>query len=79
MDKINARHIADTKTHTKQIVVSFKIRMRTINIVITISNNFITLRQLNFKLKVDRTFQACNHNNLICIHSRDLDIQYNVF
>ena len=50
--------------------------MTTINIVITMSNNFIMLRWLNIKLKVDRTLQACNHNNLICIHDRDLDIMF---
>ena len=56
-----------------------RIRMRTINIFRTISNNFIISRRLNFKLKVGRAFQACNHNSLIRIHNRDLDSQYNAF
>ena len=44
MDKINVRHIADTKIHAKQTVYPFRIRTRTITNVRTISNNFIILQ-----------------------------------
>ena len=49
MDKINVRHITDTKIHAKQTVCPFRIRTRTISNVRTISNNFITLQLFETK------------------------------
>ena len=49
MDKINVRHIADTKIHAKQTVRPFRIRTRTISNVRTISNNFMILQLFQTK------------------------------